>query len=219
MHASAEHFLRKCRERRRELAFAGAVVAGTLGIIVAGLYFGNSGWRIEDHAIETFMESTQEAFIAEGPGKLVPAEGVAATTGENGDIFFLVEDSITGQTIKRNRQARGSDFKRWTRYKVLDNYEMAGRLVAGLKESKSIVIRIQPKGVQVPTAEQLQEIAEALKSREHHSTYVYFFLPGMDLKESPWSTVFQQSNRPTSVSFDKTNVPELYRRFEEHVWK
>jgi hypothetical protein len=58
-----------------------------------------------------------------------------------------------------------------------------------------------------------------MRSHEHHSTYVYFFLPGMELKRSPWSTVFQQSNRPISVSFDKTDVPELYRRFDEQVWK
>jgi hypothetical protein len=209
--------LNKCRGRQRELLFAGCLLAFTIGAIATGIYFGRPGWRVDDRALETLIENAEEAFIAEGPGKLASSD--TTQIASNDDIFFLVEDSVTGQAIKRNRQARGSDFKRWTRYKVLDSYEMAGRLVAGLKESKSIVIRIQPKGVQVPTAEQLQEIAETLRSREHHSTYVYFFLPGMELKQNPWSTVFQQSNRPTSVSFDKTNVPELYARFEEQVWK
>lgn len=200
------------------MIFAGCLLVCTVAAIVTGLYFGRAGWSVDERAIETSMERVTEALIPEGPGSLATSDAATARD-EDAEIFFLVEDSITGQAIKRNRKARGSDFKRWTRYKVLDSYEMSGRLVAGLKESKSIVIRIQPKGVQVPNAEQLQEIAETLRSREHHSTYVYFFLPSMDLKQSPWSTVFQQSNKPTSVSFDKTNVPELYRRFEEHIWK
>lgn len=217
MHASVEHMLSHCHSRKRELLFAGALLLVTAAAIVTGLVFGRAGWRMEERALETMVETVEESFIPDGPGKLATADGTLST--EPSEIFFLVEDSITGEAIKRNRKARGSDFKRWTRYKVLDHYEMAGRLVAGLKESKSIVIRIQPQGTTVPTAEQLQEISETMRSREHHSTYVYYFLPGMDVKQNPWSTVFQQSNRPTSVSFDKTNVPEMYVRFEEHVWK
>jgi hypothetical protein len=214
VHASADDMIAKCRARWRELTLAIALFTATTLAVITGLFFGRPGWHVDNQSFEKLVESAEEAFIAEGPGTLA-----TTAAAESNDVFFLVEDAVTGQAIKRNRRARGTEFKRWTRYKVLDSYEMSGRLVAGLKESKSIVIRIQPKGLQLPNVEQLREIAETLRSAEHHSTYVYFFLPGMDLKLSPWSTVFQQSSRPTSVSFDKTNVPELYRRFEETVWK
>lgn len=217
MSPGTEQFLTTCRGRWREIAFAIALVIVTALAVVAGLYFGRPGWSLQNDTLENLMVSAEEAFIADGPGALGGND--RAATGDSGEIFFLVEDSLTGEAIKRNRLSRGANFKRWTRYKILDSYEMSSRLVAGRKESKSIVIRIQPKGLQIPNIEQLREIAESLRSSEHHSTYVYYFLPGMDLKQSPWSTVFQQSNRPTSVSFDKTNVPELYRRFEEQVWK
>jgi hypothetical protein len=210
-----ERVIDGCCLHWRELTFAGVVTAVAATAITTGLFFGREGWYVDDYAIETFMEEGLEIDPA-----LLNETGDATTeTGEPKETYYIVEDSVTGQAIKRTRPAKSSGFKRWARYKVLDSYEMAGRLVAGQKESKSYIIRIQPKGTVLPNVEQLQEIAESLKSREHYSTYVYFFLPGMELKQNPWSTVFQQSNRPTAVSFDRTNVPVLYRRFEEQVWK
>jgi hypothetical protein len=208
-----ERLIDGCCLHWRELTFAGVVVAVSAVAITTGMFCGQVGWHIDDYALETMLEEgiEIEPLLAEA------TEG--ASDDELKESYFIVEDSLTGQAIKRTRPAKSSGFKRWARYKVLDSYEMAGRLVAGQKESKSYIIRVQPKGSLLPNIEQLQEIAESLKSREHFSTYVYFFLPGMELKQNPWSTVFQQSNRPTAVSFDRTNVPPLYRRFEEQVWK
>jgi hypothetical protein len=209
-----ERLIDGCCLHWRELTFAGVVLAVSAATITTGMLFGQTGWYIDDYAFESLME---EGIDIE---PILESEAAdEASDGELKESYFIVEDSVTGQAIKRTRPARSSGFKRWARYKVLDTYEMAGRLVAGQKESRSYIIRVQPKGTVLPNVEQLQEIAESLKSRDHYSTYVYFFLPGMELKQNPWSTVFQQSNRPTSVSFDKTNVPELYGRFEEQVWK
>lgn len=218
MQARVEHLLMNCRSRSREIAFACALLFLSLLAVAVGLFLRTSGWFREDRTLIGLHDAAH--------GSLRPGVGSGASSAKNEDDdrdaeedIFLIEDSMTGETIKRNLQARGDNFKRWTRYKLVDSYEMSGRLVAGLKESKSALIRIQPKGVQVPNVEQLREIAERYNSREHYTTYVYFYLPGMELKQNPWATVFQQANCPTSVSFDKTNVPELYRRFEDQAAK
>jgi hypothetical protein len=205
----ARPILTRCRDRWRELLFAAALVALSGLAVYAGLRYGRAPRPMGD-------------LPSRGSGELPRAaesEGETATTEASTESYFVVEDALTGRIAKRDRQSRGPDFRRWTRYRILDSYELAGRLVAGKKESKSVVVRIQPKSLQVPTAEQLEEIGESLRSEQHHSTYVYFYLPGMDTQQGPWATVFQQSSRPTSVSFDKTHVPPLYRRFEEQVWK
>lgn len=130
-----------------------------------------------------------------------------AEAGGEGDIGF----ELTGDSD------RSPGFKRWTRYRITDEYELAGRLVAGRKDSKYYLLQVHPKGVLLPNAEQLQEIAESLRDAEYHSNYAYFFLPGMDTKSTPWATVFQQTNKPITVSFDLTNVPALYRHHQGQV--
>jgi hypothetical protein len=201
--------MQKIRARWRAYAAFCTVGLLVVTLLVGGFYLLGPGWRLDKYAIEMLWQSAEEAFIEDGPGEV--SENAAAEGSEEFQGFYLVEDSLTGEAVKRTRKPRGPEFKRWTRYKILDSYEMAGRLVAGLKESKSIIIRIQPKGRELPDVEQLQEIAELLKSSTHHSTYVYYYLPGMELKHTPWATVFQQADRPTSVSFDKSHMPEMFR--------
>ncbi len=219
MHLRIERLLVRCRRRWRELLLALMLVTATAVAVGTGLYFGRHSWRTEEPLVERLIDAGGEASIAEvaSGDAMVGATEEAALADAVG--FYVIEDPLTGAAYKRPQQQRAPDFKRWTRYQVLDSYEIPDRLVTGLKESKSTVIRIQPKSVQVPNIEQLKEIAEQLRSTEHHSTYVYFFLPGMELKQSPWATIFQQSNRPTSVSFDRTHVPELYQRYEQQVWE
>lgn len=221
-----ERLLVRCHSRWRELLLALLLVIATAVAVGTGVYFGSRAWQTEVANVERLIDAGgAEDEVA--PTKTESGETVvvaAAATTENAAIqdavgFYVIEDPVTGAAYKRPQQRRSPDFKRWTRYAVLDTYEVSDRLVTGLKESKSAVIRIQPKSVQVPNIEQLKEIAEQLRSTEHHSTYVYFFLPGMELKQNPWATIFQQSNRPTSVSFDRTHVPELYQRYEQQVWE
>lgn len=222
VHPRIERLLVRCRSRWRELLLALTLVTATVASVGTGVYFGSQSWRPEEQITERLIDAGgtgDETSIAEAA-----SSDAAGATAENAAIedavgFYVIEDPLTGAAYKRPQSQRSPDFKRWTRYAVLDTYEVSDRLVTGLKESKSTIIRIQPKSVQVPNVEQLKEIAEQLRSTEHHSTYVYFFLPGMELKESPWATIFQQSDRPTSVSFDKTHVPELYQRFEQQVWE
>ncbi len=222
MHPRIERLLARCRSRWRELVLAMTLISVTVVAVGTGVYFGRNGWRTEQQTAERLIDAGgtgDVVSIVEVASSDPTVAGAENATSEDAVGFYVIEDPLTGAAYKRPQQQRSPDFKRWTRYAVLDTYEISDRLVTGLKESKSTVIRIHPKSVQVPNLEQLKEIAESLRSTEHHSTYVYFFLPGMELKQNPWATIFQQSNRPTSVSFDKTHVPELYRRFEQQVWE
>jgi hypothetical protein len=221
-----ERVLVRCRSRWRELLLALALVAATAAAVVMAVYYGRQALRGQVANIERLIdaggsgEPVEDAETETTSSQATATNAAAENTAIQDDVgFYVIEDPITGAAYKRPQQKRSPDFKRWTRYAVLETYEVSDRLVTGLKESKSAVIRIHPKSVQVPNIEQLKEIAEQLRSTEHHSTYVYFFLPGMELKQNPWATIFQQTNRPTSVSFDRTHVPELYQRYEQQVWE
>jgi hypothetical protein len=196
----------------------GVVLVVALGATVV-LYFGGSALMTAKSPGNPGPLLTPEAqvqvaaeYVAEEEAP--PQEGDATSGG-----VIMVEDAVTGVAVKKAKRVRGDNFRRWTRYQVIEEYELEGRLVTGLKDSHYALIRIQPKGVALPNLDQLEEIAESFRSSAHQSTYVYFFLPGMDTKSSPWCTVFQQINRPMSVSFDKTNMPVLYLRYADQVFR
>jgi hypothetical protein len=197
---------------------AGVVLVVALGAMVA-LYVGGitlfAASPSKPGPLLAADESATPQQVEYSADESNPPQAGDATT----DGVIMVEDAVTGVKVQQSKRLRGDNFRRWTRYQVLEEYELEGRLVAGLKDSRYAIIRIQPKGVALPNLEQLQEIAESFRSNLHQSTYVYFFLPGMDTKSSPWCTVFQQLHHPMSVSFDKTNMPVLYLRYADQVFR
>ncbi len=197
---------------------AGVVLVVAIGALVA-LYIGGMAFFAKPGGkpgpLLTVERETAKPQLANTAEEAGPPQAGDATT----DGLIMVEDAITGVKVQKSKRLRGDRFRRWTRYQVLDQYELEGRLVTGLKDSHYALIRIQPKGVALPNLDQLQEIAETFRSTAHQSTYVYFFLPGMDTKASPWCTVYQQLHHPMSISFDKTNMPVLYLRYADQVFQ
>jgi hypothetical protein len=97
--------LRQCRTHWRELTFAAAVLVITSMAVITGLYFGRPGWHVDNDAIENLIVSAEEAMIADGPGNLV-SNDFAGKTKDGGESFYVVEDMVTGQAIKRSNKAR-----------------------------------------------------------------------------------------------------------------
>src|SRR5690606_31912727 len=115
MQSPVERVVERCRWRWRERVFAGALVVAAACAVTAGFYFGRlhfSPSQVSSPRIDRDRSTIRLASDA------APEEG-----------FYLVEDALTGATLKRRRAARSPEFRRWTRYKVVDRYETSRRLV------------------------------------------------------------------------------------------
>ena len=101
--------------------------------------------------------------------------------------------------------------RRWTKFQIISQSERAGRVVAGRKESISFDLRIQPVYGMLPDREQLADLSSDLHSDLHNTTFVYFYLPGMDARLGAWATAHHKPGGSFAVRFFESNIPPEFR--------
>jgi len=118
------------------------------------------------------------------------------------------ESSSAGATTGRTDQGRS-----WGRYEVVSRSANPNRIVAGRKESAAFDVKILPHRKTLPSNRQLADIARRLHSEAFNATNVYFYLPEMDTRSSPWVTVFCDPGARLKLDMNSAAVPAKYRTY------
>jgi hypothetical protein len=146
-----------------------------------------------------------EADVATNGGDgTAPVDGGEASADRGSGA---VGDGRADKYYGSNRPGTKKKFRRWMKFQIISQAERTGRIVAGRKESISFDLRIQPVHGMLPNREQLAHISSGLRSDLHNTTFVYFYLPGMDHRLGAWATAHHEPGDSFDVRFFESNMP------------
>jgi len=127
--------------------------------------------------------------------------GSSQGSGRSGESNKKDEpDSRKSKTLPSSTYGSSRSSGTWEAYEIISVKENSARFVAGRKASQTYTILIRTTGEKRPTRRQLEKISHDLRSGSHNTTFVYFYLTGMDQNKGAWATSNQSIDEPVDLN-------------------